>query len=506
MKRSSNFISLAIIGVLVGTCAVSSAVGQVVHRMPDLYDVVKDMARDYPDTLSKVDKTSKDDKAWEFTDRVIQKLHSIDPRFGYRERDLSWGNPNVLTPFMSIDTFVYAEGAHSAQDHTNTNGPIQVVDFIGGASGPNPRPRWGPVEWANDPGAYTKLVYPRPGAPNYGYDPGHPGAVVDGGTTGEGTNPRCSVPNKVGVLKDLKDRFPAVFQRGSDLNHIRATNGPGSVSLDDPRWEFMDMAVAKLRETDKNWGFHCVRGNCPDISTDAIGYSCHQDGQVDDHFDVITGSHNIAWQSAGSASSGWIYPRPGTSSGGGDGEVCDQNVPNQCLVGEFSRHPRDTTEEHLWSCRNLPNGAKSVRCRMARSEDEGENMGKCGRIANTCSGGDFHPFPHDTATLHRWSCRNRPHNGQMPCEKSRSEDNNNPRLGRCSRTPNYCDGGELHTLTNDDAIPRFKERIGLNPNVESGWIVDGQKLWVCRNTQTHYDKRHTGEIFCPADLAYGQEE
>ena len=197
----------------------------------------------------------------------------------------------------------------------------------------------------------------------------------------------------------------------------------------------------------------------------------------------------------------------GTTPPEGGDEVCDQNVPNQCLVGEFSRHPRDTTEEHLWSCRNLPNGAKSVRCSMDRSEDEGENMGKCGRIASTCSGGDFHPFPPDTATLHRWSCRNRPHNGQMPCEKPRSEDDNNPELGRCSATFNHCDGGELYTLMGgDDAIARLKESIGLNPNLKSGWIVDGQKLWVCRNTQTHYDVRHTGEIWCPVDLAYDQEE
>ena len=100
-------------------------------------------------------------------------------------------------------------------------------------------------------------------------------------------------------------------------------------------------------------------------------------------------------------------------------------------------------------------------------------MGKCGRIANTCSGGDFHPHPHDTATLHRWSCRNRPHNGQMPCEKPRSEDDNNPKLGRCSRTPNHCDGGELYTPTNDNAITQAQRKIP--PQSQFGERLDGRR-------------------------------
>ena len=354
-------------------------VGEVVHAMPDLSSIVNETASKYPDALSRAGK-SNDDRGWEFTDRVIQKLHSIDPRFGHRERDLSWQNPNVLTPIISFDTFIYAEGAHTPEEHTNTNGPIQVVDFILGAKGQNPGPRWGPVEWANDPGAYSRWVFPRPGAPIYDDD--------------------------------------------------------AKTCPDNKHWEKVDDKCLPSCGHAKN--LYCKENDCDELK---LSRRC-------------------------------------------DGDVVA----------------------------NLESYNSRACCMLEKTTLNDENTGTCGTIiANTCTGGDFHPHPHDTATLHRWTCRNRPHDGEKRCEKQRSEDNNNPQLGRCSETPNHCDGGELYTLTSDEDLPRLKERYRLNPNLQSDWIVDGQKLWVCRNTQTHYDDSanggwgHTGEIFCPADLAYGQE-
>ena len=121
----------------------------------------------------------------------------------------------------------------------------------------------------------------------------------------------------------------------------------------------------------------------------------------------------------------------------------------------------------------------------------GAIQGKCGTaVANTCAAGDFHPHPPDTNTDHNWTCRNRPHRGETRCRKSRSEDNGNPQLGRCGSDPYTCEGGVVYQLDLD--------------NEKNYGGTDTKRIWVCRNTQGHYNGgpggwQHTGEIFCSAN-------
>ena len=137
------------------------------------------------------------------------------------------------------------------------------------------------------------------------------------GTNGHG----CPVPNERAIVEQVRDIDPDRFQKGSDLNWIRATNGPRSVLLNDPRWAFMDAVVTELRKKDKRWGFTCVWGNCNDPSTDAIAYWCGQGDPGDSTnvgtVDIITGSHKVAWQDHApeamknkNSTAKWIYPRP----------------------------------------------------------------------------------------------------------------------------------------------------------------------------------------------------
>jgi hypothetical protein len=37
-------------------------------------------------------------------------------------------------------------------------------------------------------------------------------------------------------------------------------------------WRFMDMVVDKLRQRDTRWGYNCKRGDCANLSEDAISY------------------------------------------------------------------------------------------------------------------------------------------------------------------------------------------------------------------------------------------
>lgn len=140
------------------------------------------------------------------------------------------------------------------------------------------------------------------------------------GSNGHG----CPVPNELSLARQVKEADEARFRRGSELNWVRASNGPRSVSLTDSRWTYMDAVVAELRKKDKRWGYTCVWGNCNDPSTDAIAYWCGQGDPGDSTnvgtVDIITGSHNVAWQihwknaQDTDNQARWTYPRPGKTT------------------------------------------------------------------------------------------------------------------------------------------------------------------------------------------------
>ena len=124
-------------------------------KLPDLVHVTLDIAKKHPETLRNARKYAKTDKECEFLDRCIQKLHSIDPRFGYRKRKA--GHRRII----SDDFIAYDLG----------KGRLALVDFIRGISGNNPHPvkEWHIEPWSNDPKVFSEWVYPRPNMPDYGY-------------------------------------------------------------------------------------------------------------------------------------------------------------------------------------------------------------------------------------------------------------------------------------------------------------------------------------------------
>ena len=161
------------------------------RKMPNLYHLTEEVAREHPEALKKSGHNTRE--GWEFLDRVIQKLHSVDPRFGYRWRHRA-RNPN--DKIISFDMFAYYEGEGNPQGKTNRSGNLIMVDFIYGASTPNPRLRtWRPEHWSKDPNTFSEWVYPRPGAPNYGYDPNFGGSVVDDDSSTQGCNSNQRTPH-----------------------------------------------------------------------------------------------------------------------------------------------------------------------------------------------------------------------------------------------------------------------------------------------------------------------
>ncbi len=129
----------------------------------NVFNIIKEMANKHPDAL-KVAHNAPPRKATikgsEFQDRVIQKLHSTNPRFGYVK------NLNLSGKIYS-DLLCYSikkgdpKGATSAE--------LYAVDFIAGGEGK--RFVWWkvhpPEELVAGKRNYT-CAYPRPGAPDYG--------------------------------------------------------------------------------------------------------------------------------------------------------------------------------------------------------------------------------------------------------------------------------------------------------------------------------------------------
>ena len=104
--------------------------------------------------------------------------------------------------------------------------------------------------------------------------------------------------------------------------------------------------------------------------------------------------------------------------------------PNTCIGGQLHGHPSDSATEHRWTCYD---SNQKTRCHKLRSEDgNDDNLGRCGNIVNTCSGGDYNSHPTDTDRKVIWTCRNRGtyymmkdgrlrHSGEIRCAEFNGE-------------------------------------------------------------------------------------
>ena len=154
------------------------------QQMPNLHNVVRRLAQQHPEALRNlggnpfswgdyVHNQQGNVQSMEFLDRVIQKLHSIDPRFGYiRKKSGRSGE------FFGPDDIAYYEGVGNPQGKNMNEGTV-FVDHITVGGNPNTIHGWIKVtDYPENFRSLAQWIYPRPGAPNYGYDPNHPGTVV----------------------------------------------------------------------------------------------------------------------------------------------------------------------------------------------------------------------------------------------------------------------------------------------------------------------------------------
>jgi hypothetical protein len=109
------------------------------------------------------------------------------------------GNPNDIS-----DDIITYSGEGTAVDVTNGNAPMEIIDVIGGAGGPNPQPVWNPGPGGpGDRGAFVGTF----SVPDAG------GGTPGGGGTPPG--PICPDPNA------HKPKPPVSLDRGEFFNEMR---------------------------------------------------------------------------------------------------------------------------------------------------------------------------------------------------------------------------------------------------------------------------------------------
>ena len=147
-----------------------------------------------------------------------------------------------------------------------------------------------------------------------GDNPG-PGTTTSTSTTTSRPRPSCRIPNKYNVIKRVATEYARALQDSDCGNRYRNTT-----------WEFLDRVVKRLHASDRRWGYNCNRGNCKQLSKDAIAYYCGKGAPNSKStsvgiVDIITKKANncqhqwvdITQKTKDNNTVGrWNYPRPGS--------------------------------------------------------------------------------------------------------------------------------------------------------------------------------------------------
>ncbi len=126
--------------------------GETRKPRPNHSSVVRSVASAFPGALR--NSCQEHGGSWEFMDRTVDALRSIDGRYGYNAK-----RGNMNDPSLDVVSYFYG-------NHTEFHGSPQVYifDIISGHCGSNPATFWGDVtDITFQSGTLGRTMYPRPG-------------------------------------------------------------------------------------------------------------------------------------------------------------------------------------------------------------------------------------------------------------------------------------------------------------------------------------------------------
>jgi hypothetical protein len=103
--------------------------GQRLPMPPNMFAIVQEVRNQYPAEF--LNSCQEFGGSWDFMDRLVDRLRTIDLRFGYNGK---LGDPNN----PAADEVAYHHGAGPEANSTE----VYTWDVIGGRCGPNPTPGW----------------------------------------------------------------------------------------------------------------------------------------------------------------------------------------------------------------------------------------------------------------------------------------------------------------------------------------------------------------------------
>ncbi len=356
--------------------------------LPNVSNIIKEMAQKHPNALKIAynaypDKTPTI-KGSEFQDRVIQKLHSTNPRFGYVK--------NVNLRLIYTDLLCYSIKKGDPKGATSSE--LYAVDFIAGGHGSG-FVWWkvhSPEELVAGKRNYT-CVYPRPGAPDY-TSGGGSGEKMSAGGTDKGTSS--------GTVKGVCD----TYRGDSDVSCITGHFHPHPGHADNKyRWTCRNIPHKRDAKTNKR------------------EIECRQSKETS----IVIENEPIF--------------RSKTIVAG----VCDTyrgDSDVSCITGHFHPHPGHADNKYRWTCRNIPHkrdaktNKREIECRQSKETSiviENEPIfrsktivaGVCdtyrGDSDASCTEGRFYPHPGHADNKYRWTCRNIPHKRDTKTNKREIE-------------------------------------------------------------------------------------
>ena len=323
-----------------------------------------------------------------FLDQVVEALRDEDTNFGYscQEGDCE---------SISKDSVAFYKGSQDGQKDLSNVFVIKVIDNVcEDAIDPS-------VDWnIQSEDVISKWKFPR--------------MTGSQETNSINTESNCSPENKEALLQELSTTYSQDF----------------SASCEDIQdWSFIDRALDRLYSNDNHWGYFCIDGDCNNLSTNTIGYSCGTGDsalslsiiniidcdQDSPQLTWIDDTQNLIIQIQDSdAAVGWRYPRIiyedvsqivselREPAGEGDEEDsqdlasqaddsttpqridgrCNNDVKDECHEGNFNDRGNSRTL-YRWECVGI-GGGSTDECERRRScgTDEVIQDGAC-----VCKGG-----------------------------------------------------------------------------------------------------------------------